>query len=218
MSNMIKRLALAVAVALVATGSAYAQTQAPQTPAWVARSNADAQVLLEEQARFSPEFATQVGFPGYDDKVADLKPNLDARTRAALVDTKTKLEKMLAAEKDTNVRQDLQIMIQTVDLQIEGVDLNHKYMLPYQDIAQLIFSGEFYLLKDEVDPKRRALAVKRLQCYVGQAPGCTPVTKLAEAQTNERIGEKGLLGPYKLDVEQKLSNTQRYTQGIRQLF
>jgi uncharacterized protein (DUF885 family) len=125
---------------------------------------------------------------------------------------------MLATEKDTNERQDLQIMLQTVDLQIEGIDLNHKYLLPYQDVAQLIFSGEFFLLKDDVDPKRRALAVKRLQCYVGQAPGCTPITKLAEAQTAERIGEKNLLGPYKLDVEQRLSNTQRYTQGIRQLF
>jgi uncharacterized protein (DUF885 family) len=216
---MIKRLAFAVAVALVATGSAYAQTtQAPQAPAWVARSNADAQVLLQEQARFSPEFASQVGIAGYDDKVADLKPDLDARMRAALVDTKAKLQGMLATEKDTNVRQDLQIMLQTVDLQIEGVDLNHKYMLPYQDVAQLIFGGEFSLLKDEVDPKRRALAVKRLQCYVGQAPGCTPVTKLAEAQTAERIGEKNLIGPYKLDVEQRLANTQRYTQGIRQLF
>jgi uncharacterized protein (DUF885 family) len=216
---MIKRLAFAVAVALVATGSAYAQTTpAPQAPAWVARSNADAQVLLDEQARFSPEFATQVGLPGYDDKVADLKPNLDARMRAALVDTKAKLEKMLATEKDTNVRQDLQIMIQAADLQIEGVDLNHKYMLPYQDVGQLIFTGEFYLLKDEVDPKRRALAVKRLQCYVGQAPGCTPITKLAEAQTTARLGEKNLLGPYKLDVEQRLSNTQQYTQGIRKLF
>jgi uncharacterized protein (DUF885 family) len=218
MSDMIKRLAFAVAVALAATGSAYAQTQAPQTPAWVARSNADAQVLLQEQARFSPETASQVGIAGYDDKVADLKPNLDARMRSALVDTKAKLQAMLATEKDTNVRQDLQIMLQTVDLQIEGIDLNHKYLLPYQDVAQLIFSGEFFLLKDEVDPKRRALAVKRLQCYVGQAPGCTPITKLAEAQTAERIGEKNLLGPYKLDVEQRLSNTQRYTQGIRQLF
>ncbi|HTV86455.1 MAG TPA: DUF885 domain-containing protein [Dyella sp.] len=215
---MIKRLALAVAVALVATGSAYAQTQTPKAPAWVARSNADAQVLLAEQARFSPEFATQVGLAGYDDKVADLKPDLDARMRAALVDTKSKLQGMLATEKDTNVRQDLQIMLQTVDLQIEGIDLNHKYMLPYQDVAQLIFSGEFYLLKDDVDPKRRALAVKRLQCYVGQAPGCTPIVTLAEAQTTARLGEKNLLGPYKLDVEQRLSNTQRYAQGIRQLF
>ncbi|GLQ47898.1 hypothetical protein GCM10007862_29490 [Dyella lipolytica] len=213
---MTKRLAFAVAIALAAAGSVHAQ--ATHAPSWVERSNADAKVLLDEQARFSPEFATQVGLPGYDDKVADLKPNVDARARAALVDAKAKLGKMLAGEKDANVRQDLQIMIKAADLQIEGIDLNDKYMLPYQDVAQLIFNGEFYLLKDDVDAKRRPLALKRLECYVGKAPGCTPITQLAEAQTTERLADKKLLGPYKGDVDQRLANTQRYTQGIRQLF
>jgi uncharacterized protein (DUF885 family) len=213
---MTKRLALATAMALAAAGSVHAQ--ANQTPAWVARSNADAQVLLDTQARFNPENATQLGLPGYDDKVADLKPNLDARARTALVEAKTQLEGMLAAEKDPNVRQDLQIMLHAADLQIEGIDLNHKYMLPYQDIGQLIFNGEFYLLKDDVDAKRRPLALKRLECYVGKAPGCTPITKLAEAQTTARLSDKNLLGPYKGDVDQQLSNTQHYVDGIRQLF
>ncbi|GLQ96751.1 DUF885 domain-containing protein [Dyella mobilis] len=214
---MTKRLALAAAIALAAAGSVHAQT-ASQPPAWVARSNADAQVLLDMQARFSPESATALGLPGYDDKVADLKPDTDARQRAAAVEAKTKLEQMLATEKDVNVRQDLQIMIHAADLQIEGIDLNDKYLLPYQDIGQLIFNGEFALLKDDVDAKRRPSAVKRLECYVGKAPGCTPITKLAEALTAEQLSNKHLLGPYKGDVDQQLSNTQRYVQGIRQLF
>ncbi|WP_430387428.1 DUF885 domain-containing protein [Dyella sp. 20L07] len=212
---MSKRLALALAVSLVAVGSTHAETKAPT---WIDRSNADAKVMLDVLARFSPEFASQIGMPGYDDKVADLKPQVDERSRAALVDAKSQLEKMLATEKDTNVRQDLQIMIKAADQQIEGIDLNHKYMLPYQDVGQLIFGGEFALLKDDVDAKRRPAALKRLQCYVGKAPGCTPIIELAKAQTNERLGEKDLIGPYKGDVEQKLSNTQRYAEGIRQLF
>jgi uncharacterized protein (DUF885 family) len=212
---MSKRLALALAVSLAAVGSAHADTK---SPAWIERSNADAKVLLDVMAKFNPEFASQIGVPGFDDKVIDMKPDVDARSRAALVDAKTKLEKMLADEKDTNVRQDLQIMIKAADQQIEGIDLTHKYMLPYQDVGQLIFQGEFALLKDDVDAKRRPSALKRLECYVGKAPGCTPLIDLAKAQTNERIGEKDLIGPYKNEVEQKLSNTQRYAQGIRQLF
>jgi uncharacterized protein (DUF885 family) len=212
---MIKRLALATAVALAAVGSAHAQTK---TPNWIERSNADSQVLLDVIAKFSPEFASQVGVVGFDDKVADLKPDVDARSRAALVDAKAKLEKMLADEKDPNVRQDLQILIKAADQQIEGIDLNHKYMLPYQDVGQLIFNGEFVLLKDDVAAKRRASALKRLECYVGKAPGCTPIADLAKAQTTARLGEKDLIGPYKGDVEQKLSNTERYAQGIRELF
>jgi len=213
---MLKRLVLAAAIALAATGSAYAQ--GAQTPSWVERSNENAKVLLDALAQFNPENATQIGLTGYDDKVTDLKPNVDARQRKALVEAKHQLESKLAAEKDPNVRQDLQIMIKSADLSIEGIDLNEKYMLPYQDMGQLIFNGEFALLRDEVDANRRPNALKRLQCYVGQAAGCTSLVTLAEAQTTERLSNQHLLGPYKGNVDQQLSNSQRYAQGVRQLF
>jgi uncharacterized protein (DUF885 family) len=137
--------------------------------------------------------------------------------RAAIVEAKSKLQSMLASEKDPNVRQDLQIMIHAADIDIEGIDLNHQYMLPYQDVGQLIFNGEFALLRDEIAANRRPNAVKRLECYVGKAAGCTPLTKLAEAQTMARLSDPHLLGPYKGNVAQQLGNTQRYAQGIRQL-
>lgn len=212
---MRKTLALALAATLATAGSLHAQG----TPAsWVERSNADAKVLLDAIARFSPEFATQVGLPGYDTRVADLKPGVDERSRAALVEARGKLEKLLATEKDANVREDLKIMIEATAQQIEGIDLNRKYLLPYSDIGSLIFSGEFALLKDDVDAKRRPSALERLKCYVGKAPGCTPVTEEAKALMVSRLGDKALLGPYKGEVEQKLANTPRYVQGIRQLF
>lgn len=212
---MRKTLALALAATLATAGSLHAQA-APE--AWVERSNADAKVLLDTLARFSPEFATQVGVPGYDTRVADLKPGIDARSRAALAEARGKLEKLLATERDPNVREDLQIMIEATAQQIEGIDLNHTYLLPYNDIGSLIFSGEFALLKDDVDASRRPAALKRLQCYVGKAPGCTPITEEARALTTARLGEKSLLGPYKGEIEQKLANTPRYVEGIRQLF
>jgi hypothetical protein len=212
---MRKTLALALAATLATAGSLHAQT-APAS--WVERSNADAKVLLDTIARFSPEFATQVGLPGYDTKVADLKPGIDERSRAALVQAKGKLAKLLATEKDPNVREDLQIMIEAAAQQIEGINLNHKYLLPYTDIGSLIFSGEFALLKDDVDAKRRPSALERLKCYVGKAPGCTPVTQEARSLMAARLGDKALLGPYRGEVEQKLANTPRYVEGIRKLF
>jgi hypothetical protein len=219
---MSNRLVIAMATALLtAAGSASAQTAAAPAaapPAWVARSNADAQVVLDTIARFNPEFASQIGIPGYDDKVIDLKPNIDARSRAALVEAKGKLEKMLATEHDANVQQDLHIMINAVDQQVEGIDLNAKYLLPVQDIGQVIFGGEFNLLKEGVDAKRHPAALARLQCYIGKAPGCTPITQLAEAQTTERLGNKTLLGPYKGQLDQQLDNTSHYVDGLRDLF
>jgi len=220
---MRKPLVLAIASLLTAT-VAQAQPASPKTsaapavPAWVTRSNADAKVMLDVVARFSPESASELGLPGYDDQVTDLKPDVDARSRQAMVEAKSKLQAMLATEKDDNVRQDLQIMIKAADSEIEGDDLDRKYMLPFQDIGQLVFNGEFALLQDQVDTKRRPSALKRLECYVGTAPGCTPLTELAKARTTERLTDTQLLGPYQGKVKRALDNTQHYIDGIRQLF
>src|SRR5690242_1247903 len=171
---MRKTLALALAATLATAGSLHAQT-APAS--WVERSNADAKVLLDAIAPFSPEFATQVGLPAYDTKVADLRPGVDERSRAALVEAKGKLEKLLATEKDPNVREDLKIMIEATAQQIEGIDLNHKYLLPYNDIGSLIFSGELALLYDDYALDRRRSPHDRHEHFSRKAPGHKPIPK-----------------------------------------
>ncbi|HEX7111605.1 MAG TPA: DUF885 domain-containing protein [Mizugakiibacter sp.] len=191
---------------------------APKPAAWVQKSNAAAQPLLKVLADFQPEFASQIGIPGYDSRVSDLRPNVVERANQALAAAKAGLQKQLAAEQDPQVRQDLQIMIDSADQQIEGNTLNAKLLLPYYDVGQTIFQGEFALLQDQVDAKRRPVALARLKCYVGMASGCEPIVKLAEARTEEKLADKALLGPYKGEVEQNLANTQRYVDGIRQLY
>ncbi|HET7611299.1 MAG TPA: DUF885 family protein, partial [Rhodanobacteraceae bacterium] len=187
-------------------------------PAWVAQSNAYAQVLLKTLAEFNPEFASQFGLPGYDDKVVDLKPNVDVRSRKALAEARDALKADLAKTTDANVREDLEIMIHAADRFIESSKLQDQYMLPYTDIGQTIFQGEFGLLQDQVAAARRPHALARLKCYVGMAPGCAPVTKEAEALFEAKAGDKKLLGPYKAEVEQNLANTKRYVDGIRKLY
>lgn len=187
-------------------------------PAWVRKSNADAMVLMKVLAEFNPEFASRFGVPGYDTKVTDLKPNVDQRSMDAMAKARDTLQKKLASEKDPNVRQDLEIMIKAADRQIQGIKLNDQYMLDYNDVGQMIFQGEFGLLQDDVPAERRARAVDRLKCYVGMAPGCSPVTKEAEALFTARLDNPKLIGPYKVEVEQNLANTSRYVDGIRKLF
>src|SRR5438552_17110198 len=53
-----------------------AASTAPAPPAWIQRSNANAQVLLEVLARFAPEQAGQFGVPGLDEQVLDLRPGV----------------------------------------------------------------------------------------------------------------------------------------------
>ncbi|MBB5358423.1 uncharacterized protein (DUF885 family) [Rhodanobacter sp. ANJX3] len=211
-------LAISGVVAAQAAPASASTSATPATPGWVAKSNADAQPLLKALADFNPEFASQFGFPGFDDKAIDLKPNVGERSRAALTAARDQLQKKLAAETDPDVRQDLEIMIKAADRSIEGSKLNEQYLLSYNDIGQTIFQGEFTLLQDQVAPARRPAALKRLQCYVGMTPGCVPVTKEAQALFQAKLGDAKLIGPYKVEVEQNLANTGRYVDGIRKLY
>lgn len=211
-------LALATPAALAQAPATPAASATPASPAWVEKSNADAQVLIAAQAKFQPEGFSFFGIPGYDDKVADLGPGNGKRFRAATTEAKAALEQKLQAERDPNVRQDLQIMIKAADEAIEGSALRERLLLPWTDAPQLVFSGLQGLLSDQTPPERRAKALDRLEAYVGMAPGTTPITRLARERYEERAGDKALLRPTKLEVEQALGNVDTYIAGIGKLF
>lgn len=188
------------------------------TPAWIARSNLNAQILVENLARLSPESAGRLGVPGYDDKITDLTPGLEERTRTSLTAARDELARRLLAETDPLVRQDLEILIKSAQDQLDTNALNERLMLPYADIAQLIFYGEFNLLDDQVDAARRPAALARLKRYTGLEPGTTPVTELARNRYTTKAAEPGLLPPYKGEIEKHLTAIPRYATGIRQLY
>ena len=188
------------------------------TPAWVARSNEVAQPLLKVQAEFAPEFASFFGLPGYDDRVADLGPNVNERQRAAIRGAKGQLETALKTEENPNVRQDIGIMMSAADRQIEGSELNERLVLPFTDVGQLVFQGEQGLLQDQVDPARRAKALDRLKAYVGLTAGTTPIATLARQRYEEKLSNASLLKPTTLEVEQALRNADTYAAGVRELY
>ncbi len=220
-------IALALSLAMTLPSCAYAQSHAAAptakqttrpTPAWVDTSNRYAQILLEAQLRFQPESASFFGIPGYDDKVADLGPDNAARFRKATADAKTALQEKLQLERDPNVRQDLEIMIQAADNNIEATEVNERLVLPFADAPQLVFQGLNGLLSEQTPAERRAKALDRLKAYTGVAPGTTAITELARQRYDERADNTALLRPSKLEVEQALGNVEAYRKGIRQLF
>lgn len=224
-----RRLLLASALALACTTSApllahedatppRTATALQQAPAWVQRSNELAQPLLKAQAAFAPEMASFIGLEGYDDKVADLGPDNGKRFRAAMGKARQALEGDLAHEENPDVRQDLQIMIAAAGRQVEGSELGERFLVPFNDVGQLMFQGEQALLQEQVDPARRAKALERLKRYVGLVPGSTPVTVEARARYEEKASNPALLKPTRLEVEQALRNAETYRSGIRTLF
>lgn len=210
---------LALSWTTAVPSSLAAQTAAaPKVPSWVARSDENAQVLLEVMARFGPEGAGQLGIPGLDEEIFDLKPGFQERARAATRQALAELEKRLQAEKDPAVRQDLEILIDTVKDNMKGDELGERYYLPYFNVTGAVFGGIQGLLDDQVEAKRRPAALVRLRKYAGVEPGYTPITKLAEDHIRTKLADRKLLGPFKDQIERNLANNKTYIEGLGQLF
>ena len=211
--------AIALASAFSITAAvAHAAPVAPASSAWVEASNRNAAIVLEAQAKFSPENASDTGLPQYDGLAADLGPDIVARQVAALQQARGKLQQKLELERDERIRQDLEILIGAVDQEIAGVQIEDKYTLPWIDVPQMVFGSMQSLLQEQRPAARRAKALERLQRYVGQFKGSTAITEQAKARFTEKIGQPGLAGPVRLQVEQSLENVPTYIAGIRKLF
>ncbi|HEY3492712.1 MAG TPA: DUF885 domain-containing protein, partial [Solirubrobacterales bacterium] len=185
---------------------------------WVERSDKNAQVLIDILAKQSPEGASQLGVPGLDEEIFDLKPGFVERSRAEIRKGADTLRQRLASEKDPKVRQDLEILIAATEDQLEGSQLGEKYTLPYFDISATIFQGVRTLLDDQVEASRRPAALVRLRKYTGVEPGYTPISVLAEQFIRSRMSQPGLMPPFKDEVEKDLQNAETYLKGIEELF
>lgn len=191
---------------------------ATTTPEWVARSNENAQIMLDVIGRFSPEQASFIGVTGYDDRVADLGPDLTRRFVTAMKGAVDALRAKIAAEKHAAVRQDLEIMVKRGELSIEGAELSERLTLPYYNVNETIFQGLRALLDDQVPQERRRVAVDRLRRYAGLGAGETPLAKLAEERTREKLGNASLVGPFRGEVDKDFGNSGPLLRGAEALF
>jgi uncharacterized protein (DUF885 family) len=191
---------------------------AAAAPTWVSRSDENARLLLEVQARFAPEQAARLGVTGLDDRISDFSPGHRERHRQAVREALAQLEVRRAAEKDPLVAQDLAILVQAAQRDIRGDELAERLQVPYYNLPRLVFSSVRALLDDQVEPARRPAALARVRKYAGLEPGTTPLAQLAEAETREGLRRSGLLAPSKLEVENDLQTAGHLVDGVEKLF
>ena len=162
---------------------------------WIEDSDKNAMMVLRSQAAFQPESIARAGLSEFDGDVFDLNANYierqDANNRELLVE----LEKRLDTETHPKVRQDLEILIRSLNDEIETHRIDSKYMLPYFNVHRVMFGSFNALLDPRNDRERYAKALERLRKYNGSADGFTPVTELAKARSRERFDVAGLAGP-----------------------
>ena len=184
---------------------------------WVAKSDAHAQIVLELLAKFSPEGAASLGVDGLDEEIFDLTEGVYERGIESSRELLAELQKRHAAETHPKVKQDLGILIQTMEDNIETSELNREQMLPYFNMSQTIFYGVRGLIDPQIPRERYPAAVVRMEKYAGIAEGHEPIVELAKARTAERFDVEGLIGPYKGEVEQDLQRAETFITGINEL-
>lgn len=185
---------------------------------WVTISNANTLVVMESQAKFSPEAFSNQGIDQFDPEILDLNPDLFRRTQENNRQLIRLLRKKTQTAENPKVIQDLGILIKSLKDGLETAALNRKHMLPYYNLAQNLFFGFQGLLDPRVDAQRYPAALVRLKKYIGKEPGYAPITELAKLRTSERFSEPGLVGPYTGELEKDLDNTARFAAGLKQLF
>ncbi|MFS2213213.1 DUF885 domain-containing protein [Telluria sp. Tellsp104] len=204
------RLGLAL---LFASGAACAAA-----PAWVARSDAYTQPVLKDTGKYVPEESTELGDESVDTQVADFKPRVWERELADTEKRLAELRRQRAQEQDVKVRQDLDILIDSREKKIATMKLEHKYLLEYVNVGEVVYGGLRALLDPRNKPERQKLALVRLKRYAGKEAGYAPIATLARARGEERLAGKTLIGPYVGEVEEGLNNNATYLDGIEELF
>jgi uncharacterized protein (DUF885 family) len=199
---------------LLAVGTMVVSAQAAE-PEWITQSNQFTQLLLDVNARYAPEGVASTGLEQYDTAILDLKPRYAERQEADLAGVVTKLEAARPSVSDPRGQQDLDILIRSANNQIATSALNRRLMVPYIDVGKTVFRSMQLILDARVSKKRQQAALVRLKRYAGTEKGYEPVTKLAEARTEE--ADSSLTWPWENEVKDSLDNSKTYIEGIRQL-
>ena len=213
-----KKTDLAALAATLAAVLLVPFTAMGQETDWVAKSNEHAAVVLEGLAKYNPEGAGGLGVDGLDEEIRDLKDRIYERSQADSAAILAELERRLAAEKHPTVRQDLGILIKSVQDGIHTAQLTHEHMLPYYNVSQQVFGGVRALIDEQIPRDRYAAAVVRINRYAGLEDGYTPITELARQRSQERFDVADLHGPYRGEVEQDLERGETFISGIEELF
>ena len=207
---------LSIILAAVGLGLAV-PAAAQEAPAWIDRSNAYTLQLLEMEAQFQPEGASQTGLEQYDGLAMDIGPNLSERYIAASRARLAEFEAAQARESDPLLKHDLQILIDSLKQGIEGTELSDRLTLDWYDIPRMVFGVMNGLLDDQVAPARRQTAKVLLDRYTGLYPGSTALVEQGRARWADSQAP-GKVGPYKGSVEDTLGKTDTYIAGVRELF
>jgi hypothetical protein len=185
---------------------------------WVTRSNQNAQLLLQVDAKYSPESASSLGVEGLDEAISDFSRDTYEPLRADMQKVIDELRSRAARETDVRVKQDLQILQKSAQDELTTARLDRKYFIPFHNLTGMVFGVVRETLDPRIPPQKQQALLVRLDKYAGAAKGYRPVSELAKERTLERIKANGnLIGPYVGELEKVITDAPTMLAGIREL-
>jgi uncharacterized protein (DUF885 family) len=208
---------LAYALPLLAClGQASGAERAPQ--AWVERSNAYTNTLLQVEFAHRPERASRQGLAEFDERISQPTLADQLARRRELEATLAKVDAAAPQEPDKRVQQDLAILHKAYDLRFRQEDYALQHEVPFFNASAEVFEGLHILLDDQVAAERRPAALTRLRRYAGMEAGYQPFAGLLKQRVREQIAKPGVIYPSRAELETELGRNSNYIEGIGALF
>ena len=152
-------------------------------------------MLIAIEKKHSPESASSEGLSEYDEKISAATHEDDvaetSETRAVLA----KFQEQLPKEQDKYVRQDLEIMIHSTQLNLKQHDFAETHQIPYINASGAVYQGLRVLLDDQVAAERRPSAVVRLPRDRQLSPTRPSSTSMAHSSPPGRAASRASISP-----------------------
>lgn len=212
---MIRQTTL-ILVAAILSSAAFGQTSSG-SPNWVATSNKYTDMLLAVEMKHHPEIGSDQGLSEYDTKVSQPTLADEDQERQEAADVLAKLKSAIPQQKQSEVAQDLQIIVRNINLQFREDDFRRAHVVPFLNASKTVFRGLYVLLDEQTPAERHAAAVTRLRAYAGLEPGYKPLADILKQRVMEQMAKPGALYPAKVEIETEMGRNSHYMEGIAAL-
>jgi uncharacterized protein (DUF885 family) len=212
---LIRKPSFVLIVGLLCSSLGLAQEN---VPAWVQSSNKYTQMLLDVEMKHTPESGSEEGLKQYDTEVSQPTLADDDQERKENEAIIAKFKTALKTEKQEEVAQDLQIMIDKMDLAFRREDYGRAHKVPFLNASGFVFRGLRSLLDEQTPAERRPAAVMRLRKYAGLEPGYKPLTEILKQRVKEQMAKPDVVYPSRTQIETELGRNSHYLEGIAELF
>src|SRR5207248_5875048 len=161
--------------------------------------------LQQSQPTFGPDWSLHQSLSEYDRKISQPSWGDQDRERQETVSVLEKLKAAAREQQQTEVQQDLQIMIRRVELDLKQEDFERAHEVPFRNASQFAFQGVQFLLDEQTPVERRPAAAERLRKYAGLDPSCKPITEILRQRALEQMAKPGMIYPWRTEIETELA-------------